>query len=60
MLDRIIKILYRTSVGGTWRNWIVLSVGIDTKVTINIKSNKTFWHTKTEILKGKIQKMSKQ
>ena len=56
MLVTIIKKIYRTSFRGTQDNWIVLIVDIVTKVTINIKSNKIFWHTKPEILKGKLQK----
>ena len=38
----------------------MLFAGIDTKVAINLKSNKTFWHTKSEMLKGKLQNVIKQ
>ena len=60
MFGRMIKKLYRTSVESKWPNWIVLSVDIDVKVTINGKSNKKFWHSKPEMLKRKLQKKSKQ
>ena len=42
MLGKIIKILYRTSFEVIEFTY---TVDIDAKVTINIKSNKTFKHT---------------
>ena len=43
MLGRIIKKLYITSFGSKWHNCVGVSVDIDTEVTIDVKSNKTFW-----------------
>ena len=38
----------------------MLSADIGTKAVINLRSNKTFWHTKAEILKRKLQNVPKQ